>query len=107
MTGRPTALPRPFWVLWAGSLLNRLGYLVQPFLALYLSSRLGVSTTTVGIVLASFGAGAVVSQPVGGWLADRIGPRRSLDWGRVEGGLTVDMLPFARGLVWVYVCVAV
>jgi hypothetical protein len=29
-------LPRPFWFLWAGTLVNRLGYFVAPFLTLYL-----------------------------------------------------------------------
>ena len=31
-------LPRPFWVLWTGTLINRLGFFVEPFMALYLSS---------------------------------------------------------------------
>jgi hypothetical protein len=32
-------LPRPFWVLMAGTFVNRLGCVVGPFLALYLAGR--------------------------------------------------------------------
>lgn len=103
--GPRVRLSRSFWVLWSGSLLNRLGYLVQPFLALYLSTRLGVSSGTVGVVLACFGAGAVVSQPLGGWLADQHGPRRTLIWGMVGSAGTVALIPFAGSLASVAGCV--
>ena len=36
------ALPRLFWVLWTGQLLNRLGSFVMTFLPLYLTERQGV-----------------------------------------------------------------
>jgi MFS family permease len=68
-------LPRPFWYLMAGTFVNRIGYVVQPFLALYLAGPRAFSATTVGIVLACFGGGALASQVVGGYLADRVGRR--------------------------------
>ncbi|GAB3059005.1 MFS transporter [Micromonospora schwarzwaldensis] len=93
-TGR-RRLPRAFWVLWTGSLVNRLGYLIQPFLALYLSGQWRLSPGTVGLVLASFGAGAVVSQPLGGWLADRWGGRRTLVAGLLATAVTAMTIPWA------------
>lgn len=96
-TGR-RRLPRAFWVLWAGSLVNRLGYLIQPFLALYLSGQWRLSPGTVGLVLASFGAGAVVSQPLGGWLADRWGGRRTLVAGLLATAVTAMLIPWAGTL---------
>ena len=44
-------LPRAFWLLWAGGLINRLGTFVQPFLSLYLSSQRGLSIETSGAVV--------------------------------------------------------
>lgn len=72
---RGGGLPRAFWVVWIGTVINRLGYVVEPFLALYLVHGRGISVGTAGLLIACFGAGAFVSQPLGGMLADRIGRR--------------------------------
>ena len=67
-------LPRAFWVIFIGTVINRLGYVVEPFLALYLVRGRGLSVGTAGVLIACFGAGAFVSQPLGGVLADRVRP---------------------------------
>jgi MFS family permease len=78
---RVGGLPRAFWALWAGSFVNRLGTMVEPFLAFYLTGVRGLSLAATGAVLALFGLGSVVSQMVGGVLADRIGRRATLTGG--------------------------
>jgi MFS family permease len=95
-------MPRLFWLLWVGVFLNRLGYVVQPFFALYLSGR-GLSSTVAGTVLSCFGAGALVSQPIGGYLADRVGRRRTLVLGMLSSAATAAAIPFAPGLAGVAV----
>jgi len=74
----PQALPRAFWALWVCQLVNRLGSFVQPFLVLYLTQDRHLSAGTAGAVAASVGAGSVVSQVAGGWLADRVGRRATM-----------------------------
>jgi MFS family permease len=74
-------LPRPFWFLWIGTLVNRFGYFVIPFLTLYLVRHQGFDPATAGAVVSAFGAGSLVSQPLGGWLADRAGRRPTLVMG--------------------------
>ena len=74
----PQALPRAFWALWVCQLVNRLGSFVQPFLVLYLTQDRHLSAGTAGAVAAAVGAGTVASQPVGGWLADRVGRRLTM-----------------------------
>jgi MFS family permease len=91
-------LPRPYWYVWAGTVVNRLGQFVEPFLALYLVSARGVSVTTAGWVLAAFGFGAFISQPLGGWLADRIGRRATLVTGLLGSAATLALLGLARPL---------
>jgi MFS family permease len=91
-------LPRPFWVLWTGTLINRLGMFVEPFLALYLSGSRHLSLTLVGGVLASYGAGSVFSQLIGGALADRIGRRATLTAGMLANAAALLGLGYARGL---------
>ena len=63
-------LPAPYWVLFAGTLINRFGTFVFPFLALYLT-RVGFTPAQAGIAIAMFGAGALCGGLFGGWLADQ------------------------------------
>jgi MFS family permease len=89
-------LPRAFWVIFAGTIVNRLGQFVQPFLALYLVGGRELSVRTAGIVVACYGAGSLVSQPLGGWLADRFGRRRTMVLGLVATASTLGLLGVSR-----------
>jgi MFS family permease len=91
-------LPRPFWFLMAGTFVNRIGYVVEPFLALYLAGPRQLTPSTVGIVLACFGAGSFVSQIVGGYLADRVGRRFTLVAGMVGTAVCFMVLASVRNV---------
>lgn len=78
---RVGGLPPAFWALWSGTLVNRLGSFVLPFLSLYLTRGRGYSISEAGVVLTAFGFGSAISQPLGGILADRIGRRRTMAGG--------------------------
>jgi MFS family permease len=91
-------LPRPFWYLMAGTFVNRIGYVVEPFLALYLAGPRSLTPAVIGVVLACFGAGSFVSQIVGGYLADRIGRRRTLVIGMVGTAACFTVLASVRHL---------
>ncbi|MFI6597041.1 MDR family MFS transporter [Nonomuraea sp. NPDC050536] len=71
-------LPRPFWALWAGSLVNRLGTMVVPFTGVYLTQARGLSVAAAGLVMTVYGVGSLMSQLTAGVLADRIGRRATL-----------------------------
>ena len=91
-------LPRPFWVLWAGMLVNRAGSFVVPFLAIYLTQGRGFSAAQAGIVASLYGAGAAVASPLGGYLADHVGRRATLMGALALGGLGMIALGFARDI---------
>ncbi|MFD1149824.1 MDR family MFS transporter [Saccharothrix hoggarensis] len=88
-------LPRPFWVVWAGTLANRLGTMVVPFLALYLTADRGLSVTEAGAVLALVGVGQVFSPLIGGVLADRVGRRATLAGGLLATAATMVGVGYA------------
>jgi len=90
-------LPRAFWTLFAGQVVNRLGGMVLSFLVYYLTAR-GLSPGRIGTVMAALGLGALVSQPVGGWMADRIGRRFTLVTGMVSTAVALMFLGTVRGL---------
>ncbi|MFI6598674.1 MDR family MFS transporter [Nonomuraea sp. NPDC050536] len=71
-------LPGAFWALWAGTLINRMGTMATPFMTLYLVSVRRLSIPEAGGVMAASGAGALLSQLLGGVLADRIGRRKTM-----------------------------
>jgi MFS family permease len=71
-------LPRTFWYLWSGTLINRIGSFVILYLAIYLTRELGYSQSRAGLVLGLYGAGGAVGTLIGGVLADRWGRRPTL-----------------------------
>jgi MFS family permease len=88
-------LPGPFWILWSGTLINRLGTMVIPFLSFYLSRERGLAATEVGAVLAVLGVGGVLSQPIGGVITDRWGRRVALTGGMLATGALMLVLGYA------------
>lgn len=85
-------LPREFWWLWTGTLVNRAGAFVLPFLAIYLTQDLGYSTAFTGIVLGAYGLGSMASALIAGVLADRLGRRPVLLWSQVASAATLVAL---------------
>ncbi len=73
-----TGLPRIFWFLWLGTLINRVGIFVVPFLTLYLTRHRGVDIQQATFVVSLFGLGSFTSQLVGGSLTDRWGRRPTM-----------------------------
>ncbi|TYB61018.1 MFS transporter [Nonomuraea sp. PA05] len=91
-------LPRPFWALWGGTLVNRLGTMVMPFTGVYLTQSRGLSITAAGLVMGVFGAGSLLSQLVAGVLADRIGRRATLSGGMLATAVCMLALGYSTSL---------
>src|SRR3989304_5872384 len=68
-------IPPMYWFLWWGTLINRFGSFVIPFLTLYLTSQRGISISLAALIVSFYGIGSFVAQLVGGELADRLGRR--------------------------------
>lgn len=89
-------LPRAFWFLWLGALINRLGGFVVPFLALYLTQERGFAVERAGLAASLFGVGALCAAPLGGWLSDRFGRRPTMVLGLGLGAVAMVHLGLAR-----------
>jgi MFS family permease len=68
-------LPPAYWLLWLGTLINRLGGFVIPFLTLYLTGQRGISVSRAALMVSLFGAGSFTASLAGGEVADRLGRR--------------------------------
>ncbi|MEU3693708.1 MFS transporter [Streptomyces narbonensis] len=91
-------LPPVVWTIFAGTIVNRLGYLVTPFLVFFLASR-GVTGADTSYVLGALGAGNLIGPAVGGILADRVGRRPTMLIGLIGAAAAQGALFLAPG-VW-------
>ncbi|GHF93738.1 MFS transporter [Deinococcus piscis] len=90
------AYPPAFWVVWVGTLINRVGEFVVPLLGFYLSAERGLSLGQVGLILSAMGIGRFVSEPLGGALSDRFGTAVTMRLSLAGGGLMLLLLAQAR-----------
>jgi MFS family permease len=71
-------LPRMYWYLWTGMLINRVGGFVALVLSLYLTSARHLQPGIAGLVVGGYGIGGIAGVLLGGVLADRWGRRPTL-----------------------------
>ncbi|WP_197041284.1 MFS transporter [Chondromyces apiculatus] len=91
-------LPRDLWILAAAILVNRIGSMAVPFLSLYLTRHLGHDVGVAGLMLATYGAGALCGATIAGRLCDRIGPGRILFGSMLGSGLLLLVYPLLRSV---------
>jgi MFS family permease len=70
--------PRPVRLLIAGTLVNKLGTFIVPYLTLVLLRDFHMREGEAARLLFAFGLGSVVSILAGGFVTDRFGRRRTL-----------------------------
>jgi MFS family permease len=97
LPGRP-AMPRAFWFLWVGTIVNRLGGFVIPFLTLYLTSQRALPVSHAALMVSLFGAGSFTAGLVGGELSDRFGRRPVLLLSLFAAPLAMLALGTARAI---------
>jgi len=90
------ALPRPIWILSWCALVNRVGTMVMPFLALYVTKELGFSTEQAGVLVGVYGVGALIMSPITGHLCDRFGTLELMVASLLSGAAVMFCFPFAH-----------
>jgi len=95
-------LPREVWLICATTLVNRLGTMALPFLVLYLTEGRHWPAEEAGKAMLVYGAGALVTGPFSGRLADHLGHLRVLKASLWTSGALLMLLPFATGRLALY-----
>jgi len=99
-------LPRQVWVLASVLFVNRVGMMVLPYLALYLTEERGYAVDSAGRLVALYGVGSIVGVSLGGILADRFGPRRVQLASLVAHALLLVLLGQARTTLTIGLAIA-
>jgi MFS family permease len=99
-SSRPINWPVTVTVFFAGSVLlwaDRTNFSVA---AAAWAKEFGWTPSTIGLMLSAFSLGYLILQPVGGWIADRFGPRRTLAGAMAGWSLWVLLTPIAPTVLW-------
>ena len=97
---RPINWPVTVAVFFAGSVLlwaDRSNFSVA---AAAWAKDLDWTPSTIGLMLSAFSLGYLVIQPIGGWIADQNGPRRTLAGTMAGWSLWVLLTPLAPTVLW-------
>lgn len=98
-------LPAEAWIIAATTLVNRAGMMALPFLVLYLTRYLHVSASVAGLAISAYGVGGLVTAPVAGRLADRVGPFAVMRASLALSGVLLLVIPLVRNIVVVFALV--
>jgi len=88
-------LPAPVRLLVTGTLINKVGTFIVPFLTIVLLREFRLSETEAAELLFAYGAGSLVSILTGGVLTDRLGRRRTLMISLFGSGVLAVAMGFA------------
>jgi predicted MFS family arabinose efflux permease len=94
-------LPHDMWALFFTSLINRSGTMVIPFLALYLTKKIGVSPAEAGTALLVYGAAAFLAAPITGKISDKLGSIKVMKFALFGSGLLFFAYSFIEDYKWI------
>ena len=100
-------LPRPVWILEAGTLVNFFGSgIAFPFLVIYLHNVRGFGLDTAGFVVAAMGIAGVAIGPLTGLVIDKVGSRVTLAAALTVSALGYALVPLVTELWQALLCAA-
>jgi predicted MFS family arabinose efflux permease len=105
-------LPADVWIVCVTNLVNRAGMMALPFLVLYLTKELGIPAALAGLAIGVYGIGGLVTAPLAGRLADRIGAFTVMRAALAGSGVILLVIPLAKtlpvvfGLVFLWAVIA-
>jgi MFS family permease len=98
--GTTAGYPRPFWILFWGSLVNSAGTgMVWPFLTIYVRELLQIPLTTVTLLFSFNSVAGLVAMAFVGPAVDRFGRKRAMVLGLAANCLV--LLSMSRAQAWI------
>ncbi len=98
-------LPAAIYLLALGTVVNRAGTLIVPFLAIYLTQQLGLGAPFATQAVGLFGLGGIVASVWGGHLADALGRKVVMVGSLLGSAVLMVALGHVRDPAGVLVCI--
>lgn len=92
-------LPAQLWLLAVAAFVNFLGFMVTPFLVLYLTQVAAFPVEVAGVLLTCFGIGGILGAWTGGRLSDRIGAPNVLVLSFLVSAGAMSIIPLLSNVV--------
>ncbi len=98
--------PEIFWVLTFSSFIDQIGgFMLMPFIAIYMTSIFGLSMVEMGIVFLIVGIGNMIGGMLGGAITDKIGRKKCALFGLLASGLFSLVFIFLTTRTAIYILV--
>ena len=96
-------LPSDVWIIAVTTLVNRAGMMALPFLVLYLTRYLRITASLAGLAISTYGVGGLLTAPIAGRLADRLGPLAVMRASLASSGVILLMMPLVHNFAAILV----
>lgn len=86
-----------FWIRFWGQLLTGIGnFMIMPFMAIYLNSKVGGDVSRVGIIMSLGPIGSLIGSLIGGYIADRFGRKPVMFFSLLGASVSLFLFIFAQ-----------
>jgi len=100
-------LPKEMYVICFAKLINRLGDFVVPFLALYLTQKIGMTTVASGIIVTLASVIAIPASIIGGKVSDMFGRKKIYTYGQSIAAAALIPCAITKNIAITVVCLLV
>lgn len=100
-------LPKEMYIICFAKLINRLGDFVVPFLALYLTQKIGMSTVASGIIVTLASVIGIPASIIGGKVSDMFGRKKIYIYGQSIAAAALIPCAVTKNVVITIICLLV
>lgn len=97
-------LPKEMYVICFATLINRLGDFVVPFLALYLTQKIGMTAAATGIIVTLSSVVGIPASILGGKISDMLGRKKVYTYAQAIAAVTLIPCAFTQNVSITIIC---
>lgn len=97
-------LPKEMYVICFATLINRLGDFVVPFLALYLTQKIGMTVGATGVIVTLSSVVGIPASILGGKISDIFGRKKIYTYAQSVAAVTLIPCVFAQNVSIIIIC---
>lgn len=100
-------LPKEMYVICFATLINRLGDFVVPFLALYLTQKIGMTASATGVIVTLSSVVGIPASILGGKISDMFGRKKIYTYAQSIAAVTLIPCAFTKSVSITIMCLLI